>query len=97
MGWLLDRAVAPAAAERLLQAVLQAGELLPVRPHLGRRRADLLPDLFRFWSLPRFALLLVYDPTTDPAAVLRVLHTAQDIGPLLTDLPAARDEDSLPD
>jgi plasmid stabilization system protein ParE len=93
VGWLLDRSVAPAAAERLLRAVLDAAERLALRPQLGRRRPDLLRDPFRVWSLPRFALLLIYDPTTEPPSILRVLHTAQDLGPLLGDLAAASDED----
>ena len=92
VGWLLDQAVAPAAAEKLLQAVLDAGERLADRPQLGRRRLDLLPAPFRFWSLPRFGLLIVYDPTTNPATILRILKTAQDLGPLLTDLPGSFDE-----
>jgi len=92
VGWLLDRAIAPAAAEKLLQAVLDAGERLADRPQLGRRRPDLLPDPFRFWSLPRFGLLLVYDPTTSPATILRILKTAQDFGPLLAGLIGSPDE-----
>jgi len=55
-----------------------------------------LPDPFRFWSLPRFALLLVYDPTMSPATILRVLNTAQDLGPLLADL-AGPPEKGAPD
>lgn len=92
VSWLLDDVAAPGAAERLLTAVLDAGERLAIRPQLGRRRPELLPDPFRFWSLPRFGLLLVYDPTTSPATILRILNTAQDLGPLLADLagpPAA--------
>jgi len=92
VSWLLDRVVAPGAAEKLLAEVLEAGERLATRPQLGRRRAELLPDPFRFWSLPRFGLLLVYDPTTSPATVLRVLSTAQDLGPLLTDLAGPPNE-----
>lgn len=92
VGWLLDQVAAPGAAERLLLAVLDAGERLATRPQLGRRRPELLPDPFRFWSLPRFGLLLVYDPTTSPATILRVLNTAQDLRPLLADLTGAPDE-----
>ena len=92
VGWLLDQAVAPAAAEKPLQAVLDAGERLANRPQIGRRRPDLLPDPFRFWALPRFGLLLVYDPTTSPATIPRILKTAQDLGPLLTDLIGSSDE-----
>ena len=56
VGWLLDRVAAPGAAERLLTAVLNAGERLATNPQLGRRRPELLPDPFRFWSLPHFGL-----------------------------------------
>ena len=53
---------------------------------LGRRRPDLLPEPYRFWSIPRWSLLRVYDPTTTPATILRVLNTAQDLPQLLADL-----------
>jgi len=86
VGWKLDHGDAAAAAERLLTAVLATGERLAERPLLGRRRPDLLPEPYRFWSIPRHRLLLVYDPTTDPATILRVLSTDQDLAPLLADL-----------
>jgi plasmid stabilization system protein ParE len=70
----------------LLTTVLAAGERLVGHPLLGRRRPDLLPKPYRFWSIPRWRLLLVYDPTTNPATILRVLNTAQDLPPLLADL-----------
>jgi len=86
VGWLLDHGGAAASAEQLLTTVLAAGEQLAERPLLGRRRPDLLPDPYRFWSIPRWRLLLVYDPTTNPATILRVLNTARDLPPLLADL-----------
>ena len=86
VGWLLDHGSAPAAAERLLTTVLAAGETLAARPLLGRLRPDLLPAPYRFWSISRWQLLLVYDPTSSPASILRVLNTAQDLPPLLAEL-----------
>ena len=86
VGWLLDHGSAAAAAERLLTTVLAAGERLAEHPLIGRRRPDLLPEPYRFWSIPRWRLLLVYDPTTNPATILRVLSTDQDLPPLLADL-----------
>jgi plasmid stabilization system protein ParE len=86
VGWLLDQGAAALAAEELLATVLAAGERLAERPLLGRRRPDLLPEPYRFWSIPRWRLLLVYDPETNPATILRVLNTAQDLPPLLWDL-----------
>jgi len=85
VGWLLDRGGA-AAAEQLLTTVLAAGDRLAEHPLLGRRRPDLLPEPYRFWSIPRWRLLMVYDPTTTPATILRVLDTARDLPPLLADL-----------
>jgi plasmid stabilization system protein ParE len=93
VGWLLDNAAAPATAERLLSAFLDAGERLALRPQLG---LELLPDPFRFWSLPRLGLLLVYDPAPNPALILRILHTARDLGPLLADLAESLDTDEPP-
>lgn len=87
VGWLLDHGTAPASAEQLLAAAERIAE----RPGLGRRHPELLPEPFRFWSIPRWKLLLVYDPTTAPATVLRVLSTAQDLPPLLADLRDAPD------
>lgn len=49
----LDNGAAPAAAEQLLAAVLAAASRLARRPALGRRRPELLPEPFRFWSIPR--------------------------------------------
>jgi plasmid stabilization system protein ParE len=86
VGWMLDHGSAGSAAERLLTAVLAAGERLADRPLLGRQRPDLLPEPYRFWSIPRRRLLLVYDPTTKPPTIQRVLNTARDLPPLLADL-----------
>ena len=86
VGRRLDQGDAASAAEQLLATVLAAGERLAERPLLGRRRPELLPEPYRFWSIPRWRLLLVYDPTTNPASILRVLNTAQDPPPLLADL-----------
>ena len=86
VGRRLDQGDAASTAEQLLSSVLAAGERLAERPLLGRRRPDLLPEPYRFWSIPRWRLVLVYDPTTDPASILRVLSTAQDLPPLLADL-----------
>ena len=91
VGWLLDHGSAAVVAERLLTSVLEAADRLAARPLLGRRRPDLLPDPFRFWSIPRHSLLLVY--VADPAAptILRVLSTDRDLGPILADMMTSPD------
>lgn len=86
VGWLLDQGFAAAAAERLLAAVLDAAAMLAKRPRLGRHRPDLLPAPFRFWSIPRHSLVIVYDPAPEAPTILRVLSTNQELGPLLEDL-----------
>ena len=91
IGWLLDHGVAPTSAEQLLTTVLAAAERLAERPALGRRRPELLPEPFRFWSIRRWKLLLVYDPTTSPATILRVLNTSQDLPTLLAHMRDASD------
>ncbi len=86
VGWVLDHGGAAAAAEELLTAVLAAAERIAARPLLGRRRPELLPEPYRFWSIPRWRLLLACDPTTTPPTIPRVLSTTRDLPPLLTDL-----------
>jgi plasmid stabilization system protein ParE len=88
VGWLLDQGFAAAAAEKLLNAVLDAAAMLAKRPGLGRHRPDLLPEPFRFWSIPRHDLILVYDPDAEAPTILRVLSTNQDLGPLIEDFQA---------
>ena len=85
VSWLLDGPAGPAGAEKLLAAVLEAGELIANRPLVGRRRPDLLPDPYRVWSLPRLGYVLVYNPTTTPARVARLLSTARDLPRALKD------------
>lgn len=75
VGWLLDEGYAAAAAERVLKAILDAAEMLGRRPLLGRARLDLLPEPFRFWSISRHSLLVIYDPTGATPTILRVLST----------------------
>ena len=91
VSWILDRGVAAVVAERLLLSVLEAANRLAARPLLGRHQPDLLPDPFRFWSIPRHSLLLIY--VADPAAptILRVLSTDRDLGPILADMTPSPD------
>jgi toxin ParE1/3/4 len=72
-----------ATAEALLEAALRSARRIAERPLLGRLRLDLLPSPYRFWRVPGFPYLLVYNAERHPARVLRVLHMARDLGPLL--------------
>ncbi len=92
VGWLLDHGAAAGAAERLLTAVQEAAELLAKRPQLGRRRPDLLPDPFRFWSIPRQGLLLVYVASTSAPRIVRIVSTERELGPLLAGIAEPESE-----
>lgn len=83
---MLDGPAGPVAAERLLSAALAAAEMIARRPMAGRVRPDLAPQRYRFWSLTRFSMLLVYDTQTEPIEILRLVHAARDLPDLLKDL-----------
>ncbi len=85
VSWLLDHGGSARLATGLLRDVQAAGALLAQRPGVGRFRPNLLPEPYRFWSLPRHRLLLVYNPTTDPVRVARILSTSRDLETLLAD------------
>ena len=39
-----------------------------------------------FWSIPNYRYLLVYTDSTHPPRILRLVHRARDLSPLLSDL-----------
>lgn len=66
------------SAERVAAAVERNCELLVDAPFAGRERPDLAPPPLRFWNVqPYRNYLVVYDPTTKPLRVIRVLHGAR--------------------
>lgn len=77
-----------AKAQALRAAVSAAARRLGERPLLGRRDLALLPEPYRFWSLTRFQVVLVYNAGTDPPRILRILGTARDLAPLLAHIAA---------
>ena len=81
-----------AAARAMLQATLQSAQRIVERPTLGRARPDLLPRPYRFWAVAGFPYLMVLNAERDPPVVLRVLHMARDLGPLLADLAGSPSE-----
>ena len=69
----------PAAAHALIDEAVRSANRLADHPLLGRRRPELLPEPYRFWSLRGFPYLLVYNATATPPRILRVLHMARDL------------------
>ena len=92
--WMAKGPGGVAAARRLIAAALNDAARLSRRPLLGHRRLEVLPEPFRFWPVKGFPYLLVYNAERRPAQVLRVLHMARDLPPLLADLLGhPRDDD----
>ena len=75
-----------ARARGLRDAVQVAARRIGKHPLMGRAHVDLLPAPYRFWSLPRFRIVLVYDAASEPPRILRLLNTARKFGPLLEDI-----------
>ncbi len=84
----------PAFAERFAHAVADTAERAARRPLLGHRRLELLPGRFRFWAVRGFDYLLVYNAEHPDLLVLRVVHMARDLGPLLAGLGEPPDADT---
>ena len=76
----------PAAARALRTAVEQAATRIGTRPKIGATRPHLGSGRHRFLLLRGFPYLLVYTADTTPPRILRVLHIARDLPPLLADL-----------
>ena len=76
----------PVAAEAFLRAALTAAARIAFRPNLGSIR-PYIPRRYRFWPLTRYRYLLVYDTTTKPVQILRVIHMRRELPRLLSDLP----------
>ena len=89
--WLARRN--PDAARKLRQATAEAARLLGQRPLAGRQQPALVGPHYRLWSRSSFPYVLVYDPRRAPPQILRFLHTARDLPPLLAELRDAPDAD----
>lgn len=69
------------AADHVADSLTLVFELLAKRPNAGIRRPDLTARPYRFRRA--FSYLVVYDPTTVPVTVVRVLHASRDVARLL--------------
>ena len=87
---MIARGAGPAYAERFAVAAATA-EKIARRPLLGHRRLELLPARFRFWAVRGFDHLLVYNAEHPDRTVLRMVHMARELGPLLAELSDASD------
>ena len=89
--WFADGPGGKPLARRFARAVAAAAGRVSLRPLLGHRRLELLPDPYRFYAVRGFDYLLVYNAARAEAPIARVLYMGRDLGPLLADLRDAPD------
>jgi toxin ParE1/3/4 len=74
-------------ASRAFRAALDRTTLLLAEhPEVGFQRPELAGAPYRFFVLRGFPYLVVYDPTTRPPTIVRVIHGARDLPEVLRDL-----------
>ena len=78
--WLNIAADNVEAADRLVDSMLGRYRLLTRHPFLGRLRNELRPGL-RSWAVGNYVIF--YTATDDLVEIIRVLHGARDLPPLL--------------
>jgi hypothetical protein len=83
---MVDRGLPASYAEQLALAVATTAGKVNLRPLSGHRGLELLPARFRFWAVPGFDYPLVCNAEHPDRPVLRVVHMARDLGPLLAGL-----------
>jgi antitoxin ParD1/3/4 len=75
--WTYIAAQSPDAADRLETEILDACQRVAEKKDLGHFRRDLTDKPVRFLVV-RGTYLIVYNPSSEPVEVLRVLHGARD-------------------
>jgi len=88
--WLARRN--PEAARGLRRSIADVARFLGNRPLAGRAEPELVGPHYRLWSLVSYPYVLVYDSRPEPPQILRLAHTARDLGPLLADFADLSDE-----
>ena len=72
------------AAVTIYDALEQAFEQLAEMPGMGHTRTDLTDLPLKFWSV--FSYLVVYEPESDPLAIVAIIHGARDVEHLLKNI-----------
>jgi len=82
--WTFISADSPESADRVEAAIFRACDLLADSPLAGSVRTDLTALPLRFWVVQPYSnYLIVYDPSKKPLQIIRILHGARDLGPIL--------------
>ena len=67
------------AQQALRSAIEAAARRLGAHPQYGRVAPHYVPEPYRFWSLPRFGYVMVYNSLSKPVEILRFVHTRRDL------------------
>jgi toxin ParE1/3/4 len=78
--WAYIAASNPAAADRMVDAVLEGSRRHVRFPGMGQAREDLRPGLRSFVVSP---FVVFYRPVDDTIEVLRILHAARDLDDII--------------
>jgi toxin ParE1/3/4 len=78
----------PRAAQALRETVAAATDRIGKHPDIGVIRSELVDAPYRFLFLTGFPYVVVYNSTSLPPLILRILHGARDLPELLKDLSA---------
>jgi toxin ParE1/3/4 len=74
----------PIAADRFCDAVERALDLLSIHPQLGAKAGFRHAPHVRKWVIQRFSnYLLFYEDRDDCVLIIRLVHGAQDLPPLI--------------
>lgn len=79
----IDQSHVQLAFRAAIKIVLQR---LGKHPDYGRVAPSYVSDTYRFWSMPRFGYIVVYDPRTEPVEILRFVHARRDLPRVLANL-----------
>jgi antitoxin ParD1/3/4/toxin ParE1/3/4 len=71
----------PRAARSVRERIFAALQRLAQNPGIGHARKDLTDKPVVFWPVSRY--VIIYDPTTHPIRIVRVLDGARDLAGLL--------------
>jgi len=69
------------AASKVRKRIFAAMQRIADHPGIGHIREDITNKPVRFWPTGRY--WIIYDPTTRPVRIIRVLDSARDVAGLL--------------
>ena len=82
--YIADDSNSEETANRVEQAIYDAGAFVAEGPMRGHSRSDLTSRSLRFWTLTRYPnYTVVYRPETSPLQVVAVLHGKRNIRRIL--------------